>query len=87
MTLSINLNRPMMFIQRRCVQQFINGIAALNTKYIQANQNVCLDIVMRSVGIVTLFDPILGHAKCDEMGKQCIAENKKISKWYWRKGC
>ena len=33
---------------------------------------------MRSVGIVTLLDPILGHAKCDEIGKQCIAENKTI---------
>ena len=78
MTLSINLNRPMMFIQRRCVQQFINGIAALNTKCIQANQQVCLDIVMRSAGMVTLFNRILGHAKCDEMGKQCIAENKTV---------
>ena len=33
---------------------------------------------MRSAGMVTLFDPILGHAKCDEIGKQCIAENKTI---------
>jgi aspartate ammonia-lyase len=33
---------------------------------------------MRSVGIITLLDPILGHAKCDEIGKQCIAENKTI---------
>ena len=57
MTLSINLNRPMMSIQRRCVKPLINGIAALNTKYIQANEQVCLDIVMRSVGIVTLFEP------------------------------
>jgi aspartate ammonia-lyase len=30
------------------------------------------------VGIVTLLDPILGHAQCDEIGKQCIAENKTI---------
>ena len=29
---------------------------------------------MRSVGIVTLFDRILGR----EMGKQCIAENKTV---------
>ncbi|MFH7808703.1 aspartate ammonia-lyase [Acinetobacter sp. BSP-153] len=58
-----------------------NGIAALDTKCIQgiqANEQVCYDAVMRSVGIVTLLDPILGHAKCDEIGKQCIAENKTI---------
>ncbi len=33
---------------------------------------------MRSAGMVTLFNRILGHAKCDEMGKQCIAENKTV---------
>ena len=50
------------------------------------NEHVCFDAVMRSVGMVILLDPILGHAKCDEMGKQCIAENKKISKRYWGQG-
>lgn len=45
---------------------------------IQANEQVCRDTVMRSVGIVTLLDPILGHSVCDEIGKQCIAENKTI---------
>ena len=35
--------------------------------------------MMRSAGMVTLFDPILGHAKCDEMGKQCIAEKQNNS--------
>lgn len=33
---------------------------------------------MRSVGIVTLLEPILGHAKCDEIGKQCMWENKTV---------
>ncbi len=41
-------------------------------------KKTCFDAVMRSVGIITLLDPILGHAKCDEIGKQCIAENKTI---------
>jgi aspartate ammonia-lyase len=45
---------------------------------ITANEQTCLNAVMRSVGIITLLDPILGHAKCDEIGKQCIAENKTI---------
>ena len=34
---------------------------------------------MCSVGMVTLFDPILGHVKCVEMGKQCIAEKQNNS--------
>ena len=29
--------------------------------------------------MVTLFDPILGHAKCDEVAKQCIAEKQNNS--------
>jgi len=45
---------------------------------IQANEQTCYDNVMRSIGIVTLLDPILGHAQCDEIGKQCIAENKTV---------
>lgn len=53
-------------------------MAALNTKWIQANEQICLDTVMRSGGMEILLDPILGHAKCDEFGKQCIAENKTI---------
>lgn len=53
-------------------------MAALNTECIQANEQICLDTVMRSGGMEILLDPILGHAKCDEIGKQCIAENKTI---------
>ena len=45
---------------------------------IQVNKAQCFDAVMRSVGIVTLLDPILGHAKCDEIGRLCIQQNKTI---------
>jgi aspartate ammonia-lyase len=57
------------------------AVRTLDEKCIQgirANEQVCRDSVMRSVGIVTLLDPILGHGLCDEIGKQCIAENKTI---------
>lgn len=60
------LSRAMQTLEEKC----IDGI--------QANEQVCYEAVMRSVGIVTLLDPILGHAKCDEIGKRCIAENKTI---------
>lgn len=33
---------------------------------------------MRSIGIITLLEPLLGHATCDEIGKQCIRENKTV---------
>ena len=52
----------MMSIQRRCVKQFINGIAALNTKYIQANEHLFLDVVMRSIGArVTYSGTVRSH--------------------------
>jgi aspartate ammonia-lyase len=63
------------------IELLTQAISSLDHKCIQgiqANEQVCYDAVMRSVGIVTLLDPILGHAKCDEIGKQCIAENKTI---------
>lgn len=58
-----------------------HGMKALDEKCIQgirANKQACHDAVMRSVGIITLLEPILGHAACDEIGKQCIAENRTI---------
>ena len=60
------LTQAMKSLDEKCIQG------------IQANEQACHDAVMRSVGIVTLLDPILGHAKCDEIGKLCIAENKTI---------
>lgn len=57
------------------------GIKTLDEKCIQgihANEKTCYEAVMRSVGIITLLEPILGHGACDEIGKQCIAENRTI---------
>jgi aspartate ammonia-lyase len=33
-----------------------------------------------------LLDPLLGHALCDEIGKQCIAENKTIQEVVLERG-
>ncbi|ALH96738.1 aspartate ammonia-lyase [Acinetobacter equi] len=80
--LQLNVMEPVIAV---CINESVdllkNAIVSLDTKCIQgiiANEQACYDSVMRSVGIVTLLDPILGHAKCDEIGKLCIAENKTI---------
>ncbi|WP_111892019.1 aspartate ammonia-lyase [Acinetobacter sp. MB5] len=65
------------------------AVRTLDEKCIQgvrANAQVCRDSVMRSVGIVTLLDPILGHSLCDEIGKQSIAENKTIPEVVLQRG-
>ena len=80
--LQLNVMEPVIAVSmNESIALLTQGVHTLNEKCIQgivANEQVCFDAVMRSVGIITLLDPILGHAKCDEIGKQCIAENKTI---------
>lgn len=80
--LQLNVMEPVIAVSlNESLDLLVNAIKTLNEKCIQgieANEKTCFDAVMRSVGIITLLDPILGHSKCDEIGKQCIAENKTI---------
>lgn len=80
--LQLNVMEPVIAVSlNESIELLINAIQTLDEKCVQgitANEQTCLNAVMRSVGIITLLDPILGHAKCDEIGKQCIAENKTI---------
>lgn len=46
---------------------------------ITANPEICRNYVMNSIGIITFLDPILGHEKCDMIGKICAKENKTVS--------
>ena len=80
--LQLNVMEPVIAVSmNESIDLLCRAIETLDQKCIQgiqANEQASYDAVMRSVGIVTLLDPILGHAKCDEIGKQCIAENKTI---------
>ncbi|TCM61446.1 aspartate ammonia-lyase [Acinetobacter calcoaceticus] len=80
--LQLNVMEPVIAVSlNESIELLTNAIQTLDEKCIQgitANKQACFDAVMRSVGIITLLDPILGHSKCDEIGKQCIAENKTI---------
>lgn len=80
--LQLNVMEPVIAVSlNESIDLLVNAIQTLDEKCIQgiqANEQVCFDAVMRSVGIITLLEPILGHAKCDEIGKQCISENKTI---------
>ena len=80
--LQLNVMEPVIALtMNESTNLLIQAMQTLENKCIQgitANEQSCYDAVMRSVGIVTLLDPILGHAKCDEIGKVCLAENKTI---------
>lgn len=80
--LQLNVMEPVIALSlNESIQLLIQGICSLDEKCfagIRVNEQQAYDMVMRSVGIITLLDPILGHERCDAIGKQCIAENKTI---------
>lgn len=88
--LQLNVMEPVIAVSlNESIELLVNAIRTLDEKCIQgivANEQTCFDAVMRSVGIITLLDPILGHAQCDEIGKQCIAQNKTIQEVVLEKG-
>jgi aspartate ammonia-lyase len=45
---------------------------------ITANAERCREYVLKSIGIVTYLDPILGHEHCDTIGKICARDNKTV---------
>ena len=80
--LQLNVMEPVIALtMNESIQLLTQAMRTLDHKCIagiQANEEICLNSVMRSIGIVTLLEPILGHAKCDEIGKQCMRENKTV---------
>ena len=45
---------------------------------IKVNEQTCADYVHNSIGIVTFLNTVLGHAECDEIGKECAATGKSV---------
>ena len=45
---------------------------------ITANRERCAELVMNSVGIVTVLLPVLGYEKCSEIAKKAIAERRPV---------
>lgn len=47
-------------------------------KGITANEERCLKNILHSVGIITYFNPIIGHAEGDIVGRICIETGKSV---------
>jgi aspartate ammonia-lyase len=45
---------------------------------ITANEERCAELVMNSVGIVTVLVPVLGYEKCSEIAKKAIFEKRPV---------
>ena len=45
---------------------------------VEANIEKCAAYVHNSIGIVTFLNPLLGHERCDEIGRECAATGKSV---------
>ncbi|MDR1264736.1 MAG: aspartate ammonia-lyase [Propionibacteriaceae bacterium] len=57
------------------------GMDALRQKCvdgIEANVDRCAAYVHNSIGIITFLIPLLGHERCDEIGKECAASGQSV---------
>ncbi|MDT3767971.1 aspartate ammonia-lyase [Gleimia hominis] len=61
-------------LQDRCVAE------------IESHPKICREEVFRSIGIVTYFNEILGHAKGDEIGNEARETGKKVADLIVEKG-
>lgn len=63
------------------VELLINACDTLRTKCvtgITANEEVCHDHVINSIGIITYFNEIIGHHAGDLVGRECAATGKSV---------
>lgn len=59
-----------------------SGCETLAGKCIQgitANVEHCRELVLRSIGLITYFEPFIGHSAADEVGKECARTGKTIA--------
>lgn len=59
-----------------------SGCETLAEKCIQgitANVEHCRELVLKSIGLITYFEPLIGHSAADEVGKECARTGKSVS--------
>ncbi|WP_210489327.1 aspartate ammonia-lyase [Rufibacter aurantiacus] len=80
--LQLNVMEPVIaFSLFTSMNYMINAIATLRTKCVDgitANVEVCREEVMRSIGIVTALNPILGYETSAAIAKEALATGKAI---------
>ncbi|MBA9077226.1 aspartate ammonia-lyase [Rufibacter quisquiliarum] len=80
--LQLNVMEPVIaFSLFTSMNYMINAIHTLRTKCIEgitANVEVCREEVMRSIGIVTALNPLLGYETAASIAKEALATGKAI---------
>jgi len=80
--LQLNVMEPViassLFESIHLLQNAMLGLKEKCIDGITANIETCRRNVLNSIGIVTFLDPILGHEKCDEIGKICAQTGQTV---------
>lgn len=80
--LQLNVMEPVIgFSLFTSLEYMTNAIHTLIDKClngITANEKVCAEFVMNSIGIVTALNPVLGYETCSEIAKEAGATGKSI---------
>jgi len=80
--LQLNVMEPVIsFSLFTSLEYMKNAVNALTTKCIEgitANEKVCSDFVMNSIGIVTALNPILGYEASASIAKEALETGKSI---------
>jgi len=80
--LQLNVMEPVIsFSLFNSIRWMANACNTLRTKCIDgitANAERTKEMVMNSVGIITLLNPLLGYEKCSTIAKEALTENKTI---------
>jgi aspartate ammonia-lyase len=67
-----------LFTSLKYMGNAINTLTEKCVKGITANVDVCRNMVLNSIGIVTALNPILGYEMCASIAKEALATGKSI---------
>ena len=88
--LQLNVMEPVlaqcMFESIQLITNACDTLRTLCVSGITANEEVCRDYVLNSIGIVTYLNEVIGHHKGDIVGRECAASGKSVRAVVLEKG-
>src|SRR6187401_3412302 len=67
-----------LFLSINAMENAVNSLRVHCVDGIQANAERTRDMVLNSLGIVTLLKPVLGYKLCAEIAREGYAQNKSL---------
>jgi aspartate ammonia-lyase len=82
--LQLNVMEPViafsLFLSINAMENAVNSLRAHCVEGIQANAERTRDMVLNSLGIVTLLKPVLGYKLCAEIAREGYLQNKSLKR-------